>query len=242
MRSFTSILFALALAACTVSPLPDPPTLAPVNPNVVIVNPGCSPDPEISSACDGGFHISGRQGAAEPGTIVWAVNLDRPFAPVTDLVDADGSFDVATQGNVEDEVRLQLRADGLRSNPVDVRGVAIDDTVVLAVRPLADCLVADPPFELLFGQASVGTQSVETITIANDCSAAALVDAVNLRAPTTAFILRSGPMMIGPGSSATVEVEFAPDDAMTFEEVLLIEIATPERDRRPITLVGIGTD
>jgi hypothetical protein len=226
------LLFIVALlTGCGVNPLPVPP----------------GPEPELGGdisgstclACDGTIRIAGEAGSAKNADAVWIVNLDGQAAPALVPVADDGSFEAMIAASPGDEVRLQARRDELRSEPLDL-AVSIDAVLAPAPRPLADCFVVAPELEL--EDAAAGATSSATLALSHDCDTALTIESIALRAPAPPFEVTApaAPFDLAPGETVTVTIRLSPDTAGLVEEVLLIEVASSEMDRRPVTLFGIA--
>lgn len=215
------LLLSLALFGCAVSPQPTPPNLDPQR----IMGTG---GPEAVSQPT----VNGAAGAVDPaeGAVV-LTNLDRDVAPVAEPVRADGSFVVTVAGAFTDELRLQVRSGGVRSEPLDV--VSIDGEIYMeAERPLG-CFTVDPPYELDFGV--VRSSVRRTIELRNDCPDRVEI-APRFRMGSTAFALEGMPAGVDAGERVEVTVIATAPASAIDEETLLIEVSAPMVDRRPITL------
>lgn len=224
MRRF-AVLFAVLLAGCGVDPLPEPPSLV-----GDLLGQACG-------ACDGQGKVTGRPGSVTGADRIWVVNLDGQEPPVTAPVAADGSFELFVSAMEGDEIRLQARRDELRSEPRDAVMVT-SGALGAAPRPLSSCFVVAP--ELAFTDTTVGDAAPKALRLQHTCAAPLQIDAVTLRAPSADFTVTAPavPLVLAPGAFADVSVDFAPSAVGLREEVLLIEVAQPEVDRRPVTLFG----
>lgn len=230
----TLIALMASLASCNINPVPEPPSQQPIDPpntEQVIL----APDPMMAND---EVDVSGQPGAAEPGSQLWVTNLDGTAPPAVTDVLPDGSFTMVVTGFAGDELRLQLRDDERRSNPIDVLIPNEQGPAVLSVRPLAACLTFEPPLEL-FLPAPDGTQAPSaSISIENHCDADVVIDEQRLRTSSTSFVVEPAQPVIPMGGFGEIVVRGygAPGD----EEVLLVQIASPQADRRPVTLVSGG--
>src|SRR5687767_8321865 len=227
-----SLLAALGLAACTVSPVPEPPGPQPKLGTAVSIAGGCH-------GCAVTLQLSGAPGSTADATHVWGVNLDRQDPPVTAATNADGSFTLSVPGAPGEQVRLQARRDRERSLPRDFvlfpdRAPMLEERVPMA------CWSA--PLEIDFGSAPRGAVRSRTLVLRALCLEPLQLDAVALRAPSSAFSVRvpALPHVITRGEFLEVAVEFSPPSAQPYEEVLLIQIGGGAADRRGITLLGSG--
>ncbi len=84
--------------------------------------------------------------------------------------------------------------------------------------------------------------SSRTLTVQNACAEPVSVASVALRAPAPDFTLAHppAPLVIDAGSGLAIDVSFDPSATGLSEEVLLIEIESPQLDRRAVTLFGRG--
>ena len=218
--------FALAVAGCVGTPVPQPPALDPPD-ATRIVHEMVGSVPELR----------GEPGAAEPGTTLWIVNLDRADDPVTAIVEPDGSFSVFVLAMAGEELRVQARDGDDRSRPLDLlvpRGEI--------ARPTEGCLALEPALELrLADPVDVGATSAGTVRVSNECGAEVRLDAVELRRPSSAWTVETpGPVAIPAGGATDLRVRFAPGSAGSDEEILFLRVGAPDVDRRPITLSGVG--
>ncbi|HEY6561908.1 MAG TPA: hypothetical protein VI072_31785 [Polyangiaceae bacterium] len=227
-----SLLAALGLAGCTVSPVPEPPGPQPKLGTSVSIGGGCE-------GCAVSPLLSGGPGSTSDATHVWGVNLDRQDPPVTAPTNADGSFTLSVPGEPGQQVRLQARRDRQRSLPRDFVLFASGAPMLQDRVPTA-CWSA--PLEIDLGSAPSGAVRARTLVLRALCLEPLQVDAVALRAPSAAFSVRAPalPQVIMRGEFLEVVVEFAPPGAQPYEEVLLIQIGGDAPDRRGITLFGWG--
>jgi hypothetical protein len=160
------------------------------------------------------------------GAELWVANLDSEDPPLLESPDADGDyFFTVDRYAMENEFRFQMRTDSSRSDPVDLVLSADADVPLPPVRPLENCLETDPPFEL-------EVEGEGTIDIINGCAEEVTIESVTMRAPSD-FSITDAPTSVAAGSTASVTVQI---DGTSGEEVLLIQVSSPEGDRRPITL------
>ncbi len=208
------------LTACGVTPVPEPPNLSPPDASLITFETGTSVP---------GF--TGEAGALEPGADLWVANLDSMEPPVVITPEADGSFDAT--GSVMafpgQELRLQARMGDLRSDPVDI---SVGGGEI--VRITADCLFLEPDLE-----AALVPGSTTSVRIDNACGAEARIEAIRLRAPEPLITVETAaPLVIGDGTSATLEISLDASASALTEEVVILDITAPETDRRAITVYG----
>ncbi|MEM9191376.1 MAG: hypothetical protein AAGF12_19550 [Myxococcota bacterium] len=244
--SFSGLILAAGLiawaAACVGTPQPDPPNF---DPDQVYVGVPVGPP-------SGGVSLLGRPGSAEGGdmgftsltateptteveTLVWSANLDVATPTQVVVAEDDGSFEIFGVGSLGDEVRIQVRGPGGDAPPVDV---VLDIGVPPAPRPLSDCLTASPPLELFLGRAEAPGQQLQgQIRIQNDCAEEVSLTTA-MRVPTPSLEIVAAPTRLQPGSSGSVQLRWTAGEPL--DDVLLIEVSAPIRDRRPITLRAAG--
>lgn len=220
-------------ASCGFTPVPEPPALDPPDLEQVtlVVDSILPPTPETP------FDIAGDVGAAEPGTTIWIVNLDLPYPPWESVVGEDGSFLVSVLGEEGQELRIQLRQDDLRSDPLDV---IIENIVNGARVSLADregCITAAAELDL--GDAPVSETTTGSIVVANHCADDLVIERVeSRRAMPDLAATPTLPLTIAPGTSSQIDIRFAPSEEGTFEEILFIFITSPVTERRSVTVFG----
>ena len=215
---------AVALASCSVRPVTEPPNL----------EPPAYEDLELINMSVG-YRVTGRPGSIEPGSEIWALNLDGAAPPVMATVAGDGSFDVLTDALLGHELRLQVRQGERRSPVLDlVMGEAGPTVHAL------DCVQVSPPVELAFGEVAAGTTATLAVAVRNDCTAAVTLDSAGLRTAASALVVTPiAPGTIPVGDTIEIEVRFTPSGAGVIEEALLLQLSAPA-DRRAITVWGTG--
>lgn len=225
-----AVLLVVCGAGCGVNPIPEPPSAPEIVGEVVGAYCDACDDPEID--------LTGGPGSVKNADTVWAVNLDGIQPPVVAEVAADGSFALSLEAATGNEVRLQARRDEKRSEPTD--WIAANGVLERARRPLADCFRVAP--ELALADTPVGAASTGSLRIEHGCAAPLAIDTIALRVPTADFTLPGAPapVVLAPGDSLEVPVEFRPGASGAREEVLLIEVSSPEATRRAVTLFGRG--
>jgi hypothetical protein len=105
------------------------------------------------------------------------------------------------------------------------------------MRPLSDCLLFEPPYELDFGTVAAGVDRTRSLTLANECDVGVSIGEVRLRDPGAAF--EPPPpdsTILEPTERRVLEFRFTGGSTGLVEEVAIIEIASPVVGRRPITL------
>ncbi|WP_438018808.1 hypothetical protein WMF18_06890 [Sorangium sp. So ce315] len=216
-------------AGCGVNPIPEPPA-APELGDVT---------GDLCPACDEGLvDLAGGPESARNADVVWAVNLDGTAPPAVAEVAADGSFALALEAALGDEVRVQARRGDQRSAPADL--VVAIGPLEPAPRPLAGCFDVAPELEL--PDTPVGEVSTALLRIEHGCADPLVIDAIALRAPAADLAVQAGPtpVVVAPGEPLDVLVELRPGAPGLREEVLLIEASSPAVTRRAVTLFGRG--
>lgn len=223
-----------AFAGCDINPVPEPPSSAPVDPpdteQVTL-------EPDFMMGSDD-VDVRGGPGAASPGHQVWAVNLDGTAPPTVTDVNDDGSFAMTLSGFAGDELRLQVRLQERRSDPVDVIVPATGGPAIIAERPLAGCLLLDPPLELLLPKPEGTEPPAAVLVIENRCDADVVLGDQRLRVASPVFAIEAADAVIAPGGFGQVVVRAYGEPGT--EEVLLLHVDAPEAERRPVTLVSQG--
>ncbi len=220
------------LCACSLRPQPEPP---PAQPDLV---PGLlSAEPTLPAAMTGGS-LSGAPGAVSPGATLRAYNLDNSLPPAEAIAAPDGSFEMPFDMFPGDEIRLQAHLEGARSKPLDV---VIGETTGVpspASRPFSACLTAAD--EISFGALPQGSDTERSVVLSNDCAFDVTLSAIGMRRPVAGLTVVNDapPIVVEAGSSYawTVRVQAEPGSSGEIEDVLIVEVDAPERDRRPITL------
>jgi hypothetical protein len=196
-----------------------------------------SAEPAFPAAMTGGS-LFGAPGAVSPGATLRAYNLDNAQPPSEVLAAPDGSFEMLLDMLPGDEIRLQAILDGARSKPLDV---VIGESIGVpspASRPLAACLTTAD--EISFGVLSEGSDVERPVTLSNACAFDITLAAIEMRRPVAGLsvVTEAPPIVIEAGSSYawTVHVQASPGISGEIEDVVIVEVDAPERDRRPITL------
>jgi hypothetical protein len=220
------LLAALIVCAvgCEISPKPEPPD-ATLDPNRVDVD---APELGTESPTRGdGVVVSGGPGAASPpGATVRVYNLDSTDTCVESVVGEDGSFEVVVPGAPGDEIRIQVIADGARSELADAEvplDTEIDGAPGTAGSLSSDCVQIEPPAELVLGS------EPGIIEIRNSCTAEVVVEAPTTRVEPSALVVGGGvgwPATVVPGESLSVTVEVVAGAAFE-EEIIFLWIGTP---------------
>lgn len=225
---------AVTAFACSVSPVPEPPDNPELGAAIEIER--CATPP-----CDGVLTLRGAPGVAKRASRVWGVNLDATDPPTEAEVNADGSFTLYIAAPFGSEVRLQARRDAARSAPRDFRVEAEGAPSMFpgARRAFGECFPA--PLEVELEPTALGSSASRLLSLRSSCPADLEIASIALRTPHPAFSIEPrDAFVLAGGASLEVPVVFTPSDTSTVEEVLLIEIAGPESDRRAITLFGRG--
>lgn len=217
----------LLVAACVVSPQPSPPADEPDldGDGIDVIGTGTEDFSELLT-------FEAAPGSVEPAEgVVIVTNLERSDAPSRVAVRADGSFSVALAGFPGDTVRFQVDQAGARSQPVDI---AVDATgqVVDVVEDAPACLTISPARYLPLS----GAGDAVSLVIDNGCDVAVELGAPRLRRGRGPFTFSpTGPLTLQPGDSGFVTVR-AVGAADELEDVLFLDVLSPEPARRAITL------
>jgi len=230
-RTLIALLAVSFLCACSLRPQPEPP---PAQPDVVPTL--LSADPASPAAMTGGS-LSGAPGAVSPGATLRAYNLDTSQPPSETIAAPDGSFEMPLDMLPGDEVRLQATLGGARSNPLDVVIGESAGVPSPASRPFAVCLTAVDEFS--FGVLPQGSDVERSVVLSNDCAFGITLSAIEMRRPIAGLgvVTDALPIVLAAGSSYawTVRVQVPPGTS-GIEDVLIVEVDAPQRDRRPITV------
>ena len=213
-------LAACALVGCAVSPQPEPPSI-----DITRL--------QIGSA----LAVDGEAGAVTPaGAVVTAVDLENASPAASDVSDASGAFALVLAGMQTDAVRLVATANGLTSDPLDVRGVVgfkQDQVEPLAV-PLADCFTLGPPDEV----GPVAADAVAVITLTNACTTDATIDALAIRSGSAAWSVSStGPLAVPRNARRVVTVKRAAGSPAV-DDILVLTFGSPDPGLRALTLIA----
>lgn len=225
----------LVLSACSVTPVPEPPSDTPQQPNLSDINGNVSDG--IGSTP---ITLTGTTGALQPNDVLWVVNLDTQDQPAVTTAGANGSFSVTLPtGSIGQELRLQARRGSRRSNPVDA--LIVTRSGRLSPSQHDPCLSTVPRFELAFGNVALGKTAPKSIVVQNACSGDVVINSAALRRPAPAFGTPTAfPLTVPSGSQASIEATFTPSSAGLTEVVLLVHLSGALSERRAITLYGFG--
>ncbi|MFW5739072.1 MAG: hypothetical protein ACOC1F_01765 [Myxococcota bacterium] len=224
-------------SGCSLRPQPEPPPVEP--------GPDIDPDllsvvPTMPAAMHSGT-IEGARGAVPAGATVRAYNLHTALPPFETTVASDGSFTLSIEMVEGDEVRLQAIVDDERSEPLDLIVGAPNTKPVLASRALSDCLSIAPATQLDLGSLAGGQSIVRPVVIANGCAFEISVDRAQMRRPVeglTVDVPTALPFSVSAGESASLHLRYDAPVGVDgeAEDVLLIQVDAPQRDRRPVTV------
>lgn len=209
-----------------VSPQPSPPVDSPEL-DGGLVSIGLTPESLLESVT-----IIGAPGTVDPAEgVVVVTNLDRDDAPSIAPVETDGSFEIVVNGTVSDVLRLQVKTDAARSEPVDL---LLDGSVAGVTAAPVDfaCLTIEPALWLALD----GEGDSRSVVLTNECADALTIAAPRLRrglagltfSPTASF-------QLGAGEATTVTVRAAAA-TQEDEDVIFFEIVAPTAGRRAVTI------
>ena len=215
----------LFVAGCGVSPQPEPPSI-----DISLL--------ELGEA-EGGALLTGSPGAVKPGGgTLTAIDLDDTSPASTVTVAADGSFTAPLTGTPQHVYRVQAARAALRSEPIDVTGVMgiIPGPATAVPGPLAACLTLDPAPEI--GPLSPGESAV--VTLVSTCPGTVTVGSLPLRLGSVAWSVAAPalPFVLPSGGTSSFTVTFDPSGGGARDDILFVQISTPEMGRRPLTLRG----
>lgn len=231
------LLASLALAtssACSLRPQPEPPPAEPEIDRDLL-----SATPSSPAAAVGGS-VQGSAGAAPPGALLRAYNLDNVLPPSETYAEDDGSFLLHVDMNEGDELRLQVIAAQKRGTPLDVIVGEAGATPQPASRALGSCLSVLPAAQLDLGSPEPGSTLQETVEIANRCGFDVTLGAARMRRPVDGLSVTldaPAPIVVPGGEGVAIDVAYDASVEPPFSEgILLLEFTAPEPDRRPITI------
>jgi hypothetical protein len=118
-----------------------------------------------------------------------------------------------------------------RSAPADVVIGADGTSPTPAVRPLAGCLALTPAAELDLADAA-------SVLVRNQCGDAVQLEQPALRRPVAGIVLGQGvawPATLADGEELAIDVQT--EAGFATEDIFFVEASSPQRDRRPITVV-----
>lgn len=168
--------------------------------------------------------VQGESGAATPGSLVRAVNLDGTAPPIEARARQDGSFVLAVLASVGDELRFDAVIGSERSEPVDVLLATGDTLDVFVPSPRHECVRVEPGFQIPLPQ-SGGAR----LLVTNDCTDVITLSAPRFRLGTPGAsgfeILTALPLAIALGSSTSIALDStqgsAPEEDVLFLDVTL---------------------
>ncbi len=224
---WTVSMAALLTLCCqgNISPQPEPPVRTIFDIDVDQV------EAKVDSFSNNPAGLRGGPGSvAPPGATLRIVNLEDTTDPKETLINEDGSFEVLFSVAIGDEVRLQIFADGQRSDPFDVRVEDDEAPPVRADRALA-CLQIPLEIDLASGSGM--------LRIENTCTSAVELSAPSLRRPVVGLVAGEGlswPATLPSGERLDIVVEADGSATLPLEEILFLRATSPTIDRRPITI------
>ena len=217
----------VASTGCAGTPQTDPPNIQ--DPELDSGQIEVEPPPR-SFGAPPWVLVGSASAVTPPEALLHLTNLDSTDVPVAAQANADGSFRIEFGAELGDELRLQVRADGQRSEPLDF---VLEAGGLVRSVPALDCWTTDPQFELEL----VGPSSAP-IELVNHCDQPLVLTGVRLRTTSSPFSVSAAPSEVAAGRRASFTVSYAPTESSGSEEVLFIEVGAPAVDRRPITLMG----
>lgn len=226
MKVLSAAACLLALAGCSISPVPSPPA---EQPDLDADGLGVLGVESIDMF--GFVSFDAQPGTVDPaeGTVV-VTNLSNADAPSVVAVRSDGSFSIGLAALPLDVVRFQVVAD-TRSEPVDLTINATATGATIA-EPVLECLVFEPG-------AWVGLEledDARSITVRNDCDEDVELDAPLLRRGQAGFSFTpTAATTIAAGEVGFITVR-SNGSAPEVEDVLFVDVLAPAVERRAITL------
>ncbi|MBN1609334.1 MAG: hypothetical protein JW940_22075 [Polyangiaceae bacterium] len=216
----------IVVLGCGLSPKPEPPdAVFDFDAERIDVIEGDGPEVPLE--------LEGQPGSASPpGATIRLYPLDSDLPRQQAEVASDGSF-AFPEVPGDQELRIQLFDDTDRSEPLDFRPNQESTRLVPVPRPLEDCLVLEPPKEIV-----VDRGSSASVTVRSSCEQPVTIVAPELRHAMAGVELGQGqpwPAVLARGDELEVEVRLAADAELD-EEIFFIEATEPTTDRRPITL------
>ncbi len=218
----------LALSGCqgNISPQPEPP-----NRGTFDIDFG-QVEAKVDSYTNEPAGLRGGPGAAKPpGATLRAVNLEDVQDPVETVVQQDGSFEALFSVAIGDEVRVQILANGQRSEPFDVRVIDDEAPPTRVVHPLP-CFTISPALELDL------VSGTGVLRVENDCAEAVVLDEPALRRPVQGVraAVMDWPATVATGGSLDIPLEVDETAPPDFEEIVFLRVLAPQSDRRAVTL------
>ncbi|KYF81461.1 hypothetical protein BE11_36600 [Sorangium cellulosum] len=223
-RGAVVALLAVLLGGCVVSPQPSPPVHEP------ILDGGLVGVPESFVQQDQ-VSLQGKPGAVEPaGGVVLVTNLDSLDAPVLAEVADDGSFTVTLTASEDHVVRIQAKQGERRSAPLDV---------VLAGSPISGThRVLDhlPCLEIDTWVSFEGGAGARDVAVRNTCAEDVAIEAPRLRRGAAPFSVSPAAAFVVPAGETGLVTVRADGGGVEREDVLFLDVTSPEPGRRALTL------
>jgi hypothetical protein len=215
------------LAACNVSPQPDPPNF------------------DVDRIEYTEDMLRGEPGAVlAPAGQISILAFTGMDDPVLAPVQPDGSFGpVAWAPALDSRTRLRQVGAGDPGAPVDI--VRAGDRAA-AVEPLSPCV--ELPLVLDLGAEMMGFEEIRPVPVTNNCpepDEIMVADDTRIRQGTEGFMLLPSmppvPFGVPPGLTRTLPVRFSPVGPGPAEDLLFVDLITSAgRQVRAVTLVGEG--
>ncbi|KYF53130.1 hypothetical protein BE08_12545 [Sorangium cellulosum] len=224
-RGAVGALLAVLVGGCVVSPQPSPPVHDP------ILDAGLVGVPEGIKVFHDQISLQGQPGAVEPaGGVVVVTNLDSLDAPVLAEVGADGGFLVTMTASEGQVLRIQVKQEERRSAPLDL---------LLAGSPISGTnrtLDHLPCLEIDTWVSFEGGAGARDVGVRNTCDEDVAIDAPRLRRGAAPFsVSPAAPFVVPAGGEAVVTVR-ADGGGVEREDVLFLDVTSPEPGRRALTL------
>ncbi|WP_438029207.1 hypothetical protein [Sorangium sp. So ce233] len=206
------------------SPQPSPPVREPILDGELVGVPESFVQQDQIS-------LLGQPGAVEPAEgVVLVTNLDSLDAPVLAEVDDDGSFLVTVTASEEHVLRLQAKQGERRSAPLDV---------VLAGSPISGThRVLDhlPCLETDTWVSFEGGAGARDVVVRNTCAEDVAIEAPRLRRGAAPFSVSPAAAFVVPAGETALVTVRADGGGVEREDVLFLDVTSPEPGRRALTL------
>ncbi|MEM9189364.1 MAG: hypothetical protein AAGF12_09320 [Myxococcota bacterium] len=204
------------VSGCAGSTLPQPPNLAPVNPDQLAGS--------VTENVPLDLEIGAGPGAAPAAVDVWIWNLDRGDAPVVVRSNDEGAFQANIPHTDGEELRFQTRRGLERGTPVDL---VYNGGFSSPMRPF--CL--EVPLEVDLGRDRAGT-----VVIENGCEDAVAIESATLRSSPSPLTVEP-PVAASVPVGARFEIVVRAPGVGTAEDILFIEARLPGPARYPVTVI-----
>lgn len=228
-------LAALAVAGCTGTPMPIPPSFTPER-------MAATPVEDTPECAEGCVAFEGLEGVTDPGNVVVLHRLEAmrevppELAPsALAIADAAGNFFLTLGGGPDGSFRAIVHGDDgfVVSNFTLDTGVEPWTPAPIEDAGLAECIGVSPP-QLDFGVLPVGGTETEVVVVRNGCGSDVVLEDVGVIAPPAsdgepaydAMVRRT---VLTPGESTSVVVAYWPGEAGPHRGALIFVTQYPDR-------------